>query len=317
MFSGRRRSARSLRDKRKAIAPVQASSAPFSEIVCSVGCWRLRVGTPSYAYSAPATGSVPCPRLRPFSPPGPSPTNAPVFVFRLSLLTALLLLGTAGASVAAQSSAPEHPSSAHTDSSDAPPSSSPFRHLARRQFSAWVGHSVYTGTILGKLPDGTLTLVGLRYHRLLIPKHDPPTPSAVTLTYTADLVPVAAVSFPVGSPFRDYSTERASVKEVGFSSFGAGVSPMGLRLGAPLTPRLRPFLAGQVGLLYFWAPLPDERGRRLNFTAGLGVGLQVRVTPYTTLTVGYRYHHLSNGFRGTINPGFDANLLYIGLGLAP
>jgi hypothetical protein len=48
----------------------------------------------------------------------------------------------------------------------------------------------------------------------------------------------------------------------------------------------------------------------------VGAGLRLVLTTRTTLTVGYRYHHLSNGFRGKINPGVDANLVYLGVSLA-
>jgi opacity protein-like surface antigen len=66
-------------------------------------------------------------------------------------------------------------------------------------------------------------------------------------------------------------------------------------------------------MLYFGAAVPDERGRRLNFAVGIGAGLQVLLLSGLSVTAGYRYHHLSNGFRGSINPGLDANLLFLGV----
>jgi hypothetical protein len=188
--------------------------------------------------------------------------------------------------------------------------------LSRSQISAWGAGSVYSGGVLGKIPAGWLGLVGLRYHRLLIPAESAAlaTHEAATLAYTADLVPVAAVSIPKGTAPGSLSFAIQSVEEVGLSTYGMGVYPMGLRVGFRPSATVRPFVEGHTGFFYLFDPIPDERGRRLNFAAGVGGGVQISLTRHTILTLGYRYHHLSNGFRGSINPGLDANLLYVGLG---
>jgi opacity protein-like surface antigen len=69
-------------------------------------------------------------------------------------------------------------------------------------------------------------------------------------------------------------------------------------------------------MFYFFDPVPDARGQNTHFAAAVGVGFRVRLSRRWALTLGYRYHHLSNGFRGSINPGLDANLLHFGLGTA-
>jgi hypothetical protein len=51
----------------------------------------------------------------------------------------------------------------------------------------------------------------------------------------------------------------------------------------------------------------------LNYTFDVRAGVRWVLGAHRVLTVGYRFHHLSNGFRGEINPGFDANIFYIGL----
>lgn len=195
----------------------------------------------------------------------------------------------------------------------APAGSYAQRPDAQSHIGLWASHSVAPGTVLGKIPDGRLRILGLRYHYRLVP-----TPTQTqrgyegpTLTYTADLaraglhIPQQAVPGPYFSS--DLGAETA------LTTTGAGVYPMGLRLLFSSDGPLRPFLAGHTGLLYFSAPVPDERGRRFNFAAALGAGLSVPLSERLSLTVGYRYHHLSNGFRGSINPGFDASVLYLGL----
>ena len=197
------------------------------------------------------------------------------------------------------------------------PVSGPRPSLSR--FSLWAAGSVYPGGVLGSLQHGWFGLVGLRYHRLLIPnqRRALATHDAATLTYTADLIPLAQVTLSERTPPMTQSLRTRSVTERAFRTWGLGVYPLGLRVGFRPTKKLRPFISGHTGLLYLFDALPDERGRRLNFAVGVGVGVEIAITSGTTVTLGYRYHHLSNGFRGRINPGFDANLLYVGIGRAP
>jgi opacity protein-like surface antigen len=173
--------------------------------------------------------------------------------------------------------------------------------------------------VLGSLQNGWFGLVGLRYHRLLIPaqQRSLATHDAATLTYTADLIPLAQVAIPEGTPPMARSLRTRSVTERGLRTWGLGVYPLGLRVGFRPSTVARPFISGHTGLFYLFDAMPDERGRHLNFAVGVGVGLELEITRRTTVTLGYRYHHLSNGFRGRINPGFDANLLYVGIGAAP
>jgi opacity protein-like surface antigen len=63
-------------------------------------------------------------------------------------------------------------------------------------------------------------------------------------------------------------------------------------------------------------PIPSERGTQFNFVFDVGAGFRIVLTPNLLLSAGYRYHHLSNGFRGQVNPGVDANLLYLGVSFA-
>jgi hypothetical protein len=34
-----------------------------------------------------------------------------------------------------------------------------------------------------------------------------------------------------------------------------------------------------------------------------------------SFTIGYKYHHLSNAETGTINPGIDSNIIYLGFSI--
>ena len=158
-------------------------------------------------------------------------------------------------------------------------------------------------------------MVGIRYHRLLLPApgRSPDTYNAPTLTYTADLVPAVGLHIP-----RDAAPgaffPNGSQTGTALTTNGIGFYPMGLRVQGAATPHVHPFLDGHTGFLYFFDPVPNNQGRSFNFAAALGGGVSVTLSGRFFLTLGYRYHHLSNGFRGSINPGLDAHLLYVGLG---
>lgn len=64
--------------------------------------------------------------------------------------------------------------------------------------------------------------------------------------------------------------------------------------------------------MYFKKPFPDDRGVPFNFTLELGGGLEIVLLKNASLTLGYKYHHMSNGQFGQINPGVDSNVFYAG-----
>lgn len=238
----------------------------------------------------------------------------------LAALAPILLLWPLGTSPCSAQQAPSRaPVAADETRAQETSRSRTSARPSRTRIGVWGAGSVYPGGVLGTLQNGWLGLVGLRYHRLLIPgprariaAHD-----AATLTYTADLVPLARVTVPDGTPPAARSLGIRSVTEAGLDTWGVGVYPLGLRVGFRPARSLRPFVAGHTGLFHLFDAMPDERGRRLNFAVGVGAGVEISLPRHTILTLGYRYHHLSNGFRGRINPGLDANLLYVGVGVAP
>lgn len=184
---------------------------------------------------------------------------------------------------------------------------------SRSWFGVWAAHSVASGAVLGSVPDSRLSAVALRYSRVLLPtpRQDPTAFGGPVLLYTVDLVPVTRLHIPEDARPERFFPEGS--RQGAFAASGVGSYPVGLRLTFRPRTRVRPFVAGQAGLLYFAETVPDERGRQLNFAAGIGTGLQILFSRGLSLTAGYRYHHLSNGFRGSINPGLDANLLYLGV----
>lgn len=194
----------------------------------------------------------------------------------------------------------------------------PLQALSMNTLSAWGGGSITTVELIGNIQQAQLGMFGLRYHRLLVPPAPGSGTHGPTLTYTVDVFPAFFVSIPPetvsvppgGGPSNN---AEASVYQQGLDTYGIGASPAGLRVTFRTVNRVQPFLAGSTGLVYFVDTLPNERGRHLNFLFDVGAGVQIVLTSNLILTAGYRYLHLSNGFRGQINPGIDANLLHLGV----
>jgi hypothetical protein len=168
----------------------------------------------------------------------------------------------------------------------------------------WGGGSLSGPTLIGSTEQTRLGLFAFRYARVVSRGDN------LAFKYTLD-VPVAQLSFPSTltpgtppAPFR----ERKTIT-------GAGLSPVGFQLNFRRRERVQPFVQASGGFIYFGERVPDSDGARLNFTTDFGGGVQWKAGTRRAWSVGYRYHHVSNGYRGVVNPGFDSNLFYAGFSI--
>lgn len=187
--------------------------------------------------------------------------------------------------------------------------------LSANTLSVEAGGSFATGGPIGNIQQAQLGVLGLRYERLLLPRppHTAQSMDGPTLTYMVGVFPVLRLSATSESIDPTPPPYPPDIREEEVETYGTGVSPAGLRLTFRAARRVQPFLAGSAGLLYFGQPVPSERGKQVNFVFDVGAGLRVVLSPNLLLSAGYRYYHLSNGFRGQINPGVDANLFHFGV----
>src|SRR3989440_243753 len=177
---------------------------------------------------------------------------------------------------------------------------------AANEFGIWGGGSFSSPTLIGKTEETRLALFALRYARVLARGDN------LSFKYTIDAVPVASVSFPV---FETIETPPAGIvtRERRRTITGAGLSPVGFQVNFRRRERVQPFAQASGGFLYFGERIPDERGARFNFTGDFGGGVQWKTAQRRAWTFGYRYQHVSNGYRAQVNPGFDSNLFYVGI----
>lgn len=178
----------------------------------------------------------------------------------------------------------------------------------RNEFGVWGGISFDATTLIGKTPDARFGNIGLRYGRILAANQN------LAFSWTIDAVPVAVLS-----------TRRITLVPTGSGSFtvqrtrdhtyGAGLSPIGLKLNFRHSQTVQPFVAGSAGFLFFSKVVPQPGAARFNFTYDFGGGVQIVRDSGRAFTFGYKYQHISNGYRAPVNPGVDVQLLYAGFSI--
>lgn len=94
--------------------------------------------------------------------------------------------------------------------------------------------------------------------------------------------------------------------------YGAGLAPLGLQLRVPLHDRLAVQAGGAAGGLWFTRAVPHGNARAFNYTLEWGGALALRLRERSGLQVGYKFHHLSNYYSASSNPGVDGHVFYAG-----
>lgn len=178
--------------------------------------------------------------------------------------------------------------------------------LGKNELTVWGGFSPDSNTFikaLGRTEDARFGIVAFRYSRRFNNN------DMVNLKYTADVVPAAFLNYP---DIELTSTTPPTIQAVRPTRYAFGVAPLGLQMNFRPRKNVQPFVGGSGGLLYFNQRTPNFFGTRFAYTADVGGGVEFRLKEKRSLTVGYKYYHISNGDRGVENPGFDNNLFYVG-----
>jgi Lipid A 3-O-deacylase (PagL) len=174
------------------------------------------------------------------------------------------------------------------------------------EFGVWAGYSPFSFKLKGASQDRELFLLNLQYARTLFAT--PP----LTLKYTAEIVPVALEMQPTQ---RYFVGGKVLVNPAG-TIYGGGASPIGFQ-GNFGRKSIQPFANGSVGFLYFREQVPVVGSSQFNYTITIGVGAQFFRRPGRSLTLGWKYHHLSNDNQATLNPGIDSSVFYAGFSIGP
>lgn len=163
------------------------------------------------------------------------------------------------------------------------------------RFTVWGGHSFSSMRFLGKTPDSQTSIlgIGMRYKLRDFDNGD-------ALFYTADIIPYVEYHYPK----RDENNRRTT-------RTGWGLSPVGYQYVAATNHWLFPYVQTTGGFMYMNNEFPTDRARRLNFTFDITIGAHFAISARNTITLGYKFHHISNGQTGIENPGLDSNFLFV------
>jgi opacity protein-like surface antigen len=140
------------------------------------------------------------------------------------------------------------------------------------------------------------------------------TKKGVTYQYFFDIIPVAmAIKNEVeGIDANSKTDANVMTTTVRRNTYAFGVQPAGFRFIFRPSRRLKPYVQLGAGFVFSKKPIPIPGSPNYNFAGDFGGGFMYSLSKRKTVNFGYRYFHISNMNIGEINPGYNANLFYIG-----
>lgn len=179
--------------------------------------------------------------------------------------------------------------------------SAQYEELGKDELMVWGGFApaVRTFDTNGRTWDAKLGIGALRY------SHRWNNSDWVNLKYTLD-ASVVVLNYP------DKVVTGTTVTPTRETRVGIGFAPIGLQGNFRPRKKLQPFLGLSLGFLPFTERTPNATGKKFNFSSAGGGGIEYRLANKKAITFGYSFYHISNASRGIENPGYDAQLFYIG-----
>lgn len=170
------------------------------------------------------------------------------------------------------------------------------RYGGVHEFGAWWGLSPMTGHIWGYAKDIKYMPIDINYSYLLYPG------DRWNLRYAPELTALAMLDEPQSG-----NTNRFTKRK---RTYGSGVSPVGFRANFYPESRVQPYLSTDGGFIYFIDRVLSPQGSQFMYTIDFGGGLQIFRKARQSISIGYRYQHLSNANISLHNPGTDTNVFY-------
>ncbi|HEY2964196.1 MAG TPA: acyloxyacyl hydrolase [Pyrinomonadaceae bacterium] len=178
------------------------------------------------------------------------------------------------------------------------------------EFGFWGGFSPAATTIFGGLhedeaEDRKFFIAAFRYGRTLAANN------SLALQYMLDAVPVAVATGTIVS--------RTTVGGVTTfqreTAYGAGVTPLGLQLDFANGSKVHPFAHVNGGLLWFNKSVPIEDAGQFAYVGEAGGGVRIFTSEKRAVSIGVRFHHISNGDRTGSNRGLNQFVIYAGFSI--
>lgn len=182
-----------------------------------------------------------------------------------------------------------------------------------KELNVEVGYSPFQPTFLSGEKEydtsgRSFGMINLRWGRVI------GTTKGVTFEYQAEITPVAlAFKNEVENPaFQNPQTTPNVPPTVRRTTYGWGFAPAGFRFIFLPEKRLKPFIAAHAGFMFFRKPVPQPDTLTYDFTGDFGGGVQYQIKRNKAINFGYKYFHISNMNIGETNPGYNANVFYVG-----
>jgi hypothetical protein len=169
------------------------------------------------------------------------------------------------------------------------------------EFGAWWGLSLMTGHIWGYAKDVKYMPWDLQYSYLLHRGTN------WNFRYSPEVTVAAMLDEPKAGakPPTQYDQHLRS------RTYGGGASPVGMRVSFYPESRVQPFLSSNGGFIYFGDRVLSPQGSQFMYTIDYGGGLTFFHKQRQSISIGYRYQHLSNANISFHNPGTDTNVFYV------
>jgi hypothetical protein len=181
-----------------------------------------------------------------------------------------------------------------------------------RFFEGDVGFSWHSpaGSLWGTITHRRILLTGLRWEWVVSASRH----VAFSSTVELPLAVVQRTSSDTASCWETSLFERTCRLDRSANlAVGAGLTPFGFKLYVNHGRQNRWFLNGAGGAMFFSTDVPVRGSRRFNYSLEGGAGVEMLQPGGRAITLGYKFYHISNASTGEINPGLDANVLYVGL----
>ena len=178
------------------------------------------------------------------------------------------------------------------------------------EFGFWGGFSPKASTIFGGLHDDEaddrkFVIAAFRYGRTLAAN------DSLALQYTLDAIPLALATGTIVS--------RTTVGGVTTfnreTAYGGGVTPLGLQLDFANGSKVHPFAHVNGGLLWFNKSVPIEDAGKLALVGEAGGGVRIFTSEKRAVSIGLRFHHISNGDRAGSNRGLNQFVINVGFSI--
>lgn len=175
------------------------------------------------------------------------------------------------------------------------------------EIGGWGGISFKATTIFEGLSDAEAEdrkffIAVFRYGRTLAAN------DSLAFQYTFDAVPVAVATGVIVSR----STVGGVTTFQRETAYGAGVTPLGFQLDFANGSKIHPFAHVNAGFLGFTKEVPIEDSGKFAFTLEGGGGVRIFTSVRRAVSLGVRFHHISNGNTSGANRGLNQFIFYAG-----